>query len=1465
MKPKFSCSWPLFPTALVLAFTSMLNGLQAASDTWGANANTAWYTVTNWASGTAFPGLQGVAASNTDTATFTGTYTGTTPGINMATASLNLGAISIDSTRITALNIGDSSATAGVLRLYGATVNSVPNVIIRNNSVGLFTLQAAQAGTMGVVLSNATQNIVNIDGAGGVTISSIISGTGPLTKAGAGTGVLTLSGTNTYSGGSTISSGTLTFLNTNAKAASGTHAFAAGTTLGLGVATSGAFYTSADLDNAFSGSMTGNLSNVTVAPTTNVGIDTTNASFTYASSVGSSTQGLVKLGVNTLTLSGTSAYTGPTTVTNGTLSINSIKDVSGGSSAVGAPTTAANGTIAIGSIANTGTLVYNGSANNTNRVLDLAGSSGGVTLDQSSASGLLKFTSAFTASGNGGKTLTLQGSTAGTGEIAGAIVNNGTVATPTLAVAYAAAATSITLSTTVGYSIGSRITGTGITNFTTITAINTSTNAITLSTATTGAGTLGQTMTISAITSLTKAGTGTWTLSGTNTFTGTTTVSAGVLVLGSANALSGGIATTGGTGALSFNGGVLGLGSGDFTRSYSGITAGVVGQFAVLGNTGPWWAAYGADRIVNVGGAGATMSTFNGKPTNFGAADATNMVTFVNGLSMTTAPRPINVIRGTTPGGVDARLTGVFTETANARVGLVKTGNGTLALTGSSTFSGNVQVNSGIVIVNTLNNVGNNSPLGTGAGGSSFALSGGTFQYAPVAALGGAATSTDRNFALLSSSTLDASGTGAVVFNAPVGGIVSPDVTGAFTATGTDKNLTFGSLAALNNLAVGMPVTGTGIPAGATISAINGTTNSVTLTASANVTAGSGVIASFGTPTARTLTLTGTNTGANTLAGVLQDSSAAGAGVISLTKAGGGSWTLSGLNTMTGNIVVNGGTLVASVSTPNNTASATALGAATSTSRTITVNTLSTLEFDAGNVLTHNFGSSTLPTLLITGGTLTNGGAATNNALGALTLTGGTLAATVGSGSGYGSWNLNGTVTSTGTSLITSSASVPMALSADSGNSNTTTFDVQSGTLTASAALGQVKLASPDPDDRISGLTKIGTGTLILSGNNTFTGGVTLAAGTLQLGNAGALNSTVSSENAVTFGSSTTGTLALAGNSVTVANLTGSVTGPVVQNANGASVSNAILKVGNSTNASGTFAGTLQDGTGGGTLALTKAGTGTLTLTGANTYTGATTVSFGTLALLGGSLASAVTVSSGASLAFTLGSPTTSTSTFDLSAGTIKIAGTPTLPSYPLITSSAGIIGTPTLDTTIAGYTLQVSGNALNLVVSGTPYSLWATSKGLTGTTGSATDPAKSADPDGDGVNNLAEFAFNGDPLSGSNNGLHALLIQDTTGSPAGNELTYIVAVRSGATFTTVSLDQTNTTAVDGLFYTVQGSVDLTFPGSAVSHVGAASNTAPAAMGLPNLTGTGWEYHTFRLDASEGLPNKGFIRAKVSE
>ena len=61
--------------------------------------------------------------------------------------------------------------------------------------------------------------------------------------------------------------------------------------------------------------------NVVNDPNANVGIDTSAGNFTYASSIPSTTRGLIKLAPNTLTLTGYNSYSGPTTVSGGTLKL----------------------------------------------------------------------------------------------------------------------------------------------------------------------------------------------------------------------------------------------------------------------------------------------------------------------------------------------------------------------------------------------------------------------------------------------------------------------------------------------------------------------------------------------------------------------------------------------------------------------------------------------------------------------------------------------------------------------------------------------------------------------------------------------------------------------------------------------------------------------------------------------------------------------------------------------------------------------------------------------------------------------------------------------------------------------------------------------------------------------------------------------------------------------------------------
>jgi len=92
---------------------------------------------------------------------------------------------------------------------------------------------------------------------------------------------------------------------------------------------------------------------------------------------------------------------------------------------------------------------------------------------------------------------------------------------------------------------------------------------------------------------LTQAGAGTTTLGSANSYMGVTTVSGGVLLLNNASALPGGIGNGGGTSGLTLNGGVLGLGTGDFSRALGTGTD----QVQWTGSGG--FAAYGAPRNVN--------------------------------------------------------------------------------------------------------------------------------------------------------------------------------------------------------------------------------------------------------------------------------------------------------------------------------------------------------------------------------------------------------------------------------------------------------------------------------------------------------------------------------------------------------------------------------------------------------------------------------------------------------------------------------------------------------------------------------------------------------------------------------------------------------------------------------------------------------------------------------------------------
>jgi autotransporter-associated beta strand protein len=153
-------------------------------------------------------------------------------------------------------------------------------------------------------------------------------------------------------------------------------------------------------------------------------------------------------------------------------------------------------------------------------------------------------------------------------------------------------------------------------------------------------------------------------------------------------------------------------------------------------------------------------------------------------------------------------------------------------------------------------------------------------------------------------------------------------------------------------------------------------------------------------------------------------------------------------------------------------------------------------------------------------------------------------------------------------------------------SSSTITF--QSGGAILDTQANIITMANSIGNGGDGGLTKQGSGTLILSTSPDYNGATVINAGTLQLGS----GATLPSSTAVSLTASGA-TLDINANSQTIASLTG-VAGTELKLGGGA------LTVGDDT--STTFAGAI---TSTGTGTLTKTGTGTLTLTGSNTFTGA--------------------------------------------------------------------------------------------------------------------------------------------------------------------------------------------------------------------------------------------------------------------
>ena len=306
--------------------------------------------------------------------------------------------------------------------------------------------------------------------------------------------------------------------------------------------------------------------------------------------------------------------------------------------------------------------------------------------------------------------------------------------------------------------------------------------------------------------------------------------------------------------------------------------------------------------------------------------------------------------------------------------------------------------------------------------------------------------------------------------------------------------------------------------------------------------------------------------------------------------------------------------------------------------RGITLNVGAIFDVTGANVLTYN-GVITGPGSLtkVDTGTLALGGA--NTYTGGTNISAGTLQMLPGSLLALG----NVTIGPQGT------------LRFSGGFVRTATFQ-NDGLMLFDGALNQIVDV---PIVGTGNLTMDGTGTLNLSSNNTYTGATTVSAGTLQAGSATAF----SANSAFTVNSQ----LDLNGFSNTIGSLAGN---GIVNNSGSA---NAILTIGTA-NTDTTFSGTLQDGNS--ALGLTKVGTGTLMLTGANTYTGGTTISGGTLQLGNGGTTGSIVgnVIDNGTLAFNRSDSVTFPGIISGMGDVVKLGtGTLTLPSINTYTGSTTV------------------------------------------------------------------------------------------------------------------------------------------------------------------------------------------------
>ena len=474
---------------------------------------------------------------------------------------VNLGAQTLTLTDAVGTYTGTISGTGGLTLAAGTEILGGANSYTGGTTITAGTLQIGDGVTSGSITGNvADGGTLEFNRVDAVTFGGTISGHGGITQAGSGT--LTLTAANTYTGPTTIAAGILV-LSSTANIANSS-----------GVTDNGIFdisQTGGASIKSLSGSGTVQLG---------AGTLTITAASGAFSGVISGTGGLVLAG-GTQLLSGTSAYSGPTTITAGTLEVGAstiaynvadsgtfafdstapivmsgVVSGPGGLSQIGTgvstltavqtytgPTVITAGTLALsgsGSIASSSGVADAG-------ILDISGTAGGATITSISGAGSVTL---------GAQNLTLtsaSGTYSGNISGTGGVILAGGKETFTGSNAYTGptviASGILVLSGTTSLAASSRVIDNATLDVSTVTngGVAPSTAIVSLA----GSGTVflgtktlvftnaGDTFsgTISGTGGLTVSG-GTQTLSGANTYTGPTTISAGTLALAGGGSLS---------------------------------------------------------------------------------------------------------------------------------------------------------------------------------------------------------------------------------------------------------------------------------------------------------------------------------------------------------------------------------------------------------------------------------------------------------------------------------------------------------------------------------------------------------------------------------------------------------------------------------------------------------------------------------------------------------------------------------------------------------------------------------------------------------------------------------------------------------------------------------------------------------------------------------------------------------------